>query len=110
MQRILCSYTIYFNKTYNESGPLFESRFKASLINSESYYIHIARYIDMNPRNWLEYDYSSLAYLRNGYKPTWFQPIRIQTNFKNFDDYLQFLKDYEERKDELNSTKYLVKI
>jgi putative transposase len=62
MRSLLTSYSMYFNKKYKRSGPLFESRYKASMISDDAYLEHVSRYIHLNPRLWQHYDYSSLPY------------------------------------------------
>jgi putative transposase len=59
MRCLLTSYSRYFNKKYHRSGPLFESRYKASMITDDAYYQHITRYIHLNPRQWRTHEWSS---------------------------------------------------
>lgn len=42
-------YVQYFNYTYRRSGTLWEGRYKASLIDSDSYALTCYRYIELNP-------------------------------------------------------------
>lgn len=42
-------YVQYFNYTYHRSGTLWEGRYKASLIDSETYALTCYRYIELNP-------------------------------------------------------------
>lgn len=39
----------YINNLDNRSGVVFQSRFKAKLIDSEPYFTHLSRYIHLNP-------------------------------------------------------------
>lgn len=41
--------TRYVNKLENRTGTLWEGRFKASLIDSETYLLACCRYVDLNP-------------------------------------------------------------
>lgn len=43
------SYTTYFNKKRNRSGHLFQGRYKAILIDCDSYLLELSRYIHLNP-------------------------------------------------------------
>jgi putative transposase len=52
MRGLMTSYSRYFNKKYNRSGPLFESRYKSSRISDDAYLMHISRYIHLNPKRW----------------------------------------------------------
>jgi putative transposase len=58
-------YVQYFNYTYRRSGTLWEGRYKASLIDSETYALTCYRYIELNPvranmaRHPAEYPWSS---------------------------------------------------
>ena len=49
MRRISNSYVKYFNKKYERVGSLFQGKFKSVLIESESYLLHLSRYIHLNP-------------------------------------------------------------
>ena len=49
MQMLGRYYVQYFNSTYKRSGTLWEGRYKASLIDSESYALLCYRYIELNP-------------------------------------------------------------
>jgi REP element-mobilizing transposase RayT len=43
------SYTQYFNRQHNRVGHVFQGRFKAILIQKDSYLLELARYIVLNP-------------------------------------------------------------
>ncbi|MCX7941375.1 MAG: transposase, partial [Endomicrobia bacterium] len=49
MNIVLRSYTGYFNYKYKRKGPLWESRFKAVIVNSNEQLLHLTRYIHLNP-------------------------------------------------------------
>ena len=49
MQSLGRQYVRYFNYSYGRSGTLWEGRFKACLIESESYLLEVYRYIELNP-------------------------------------------------------------
>ncbi len=98
MQSIMTSYSRYFNKKYNRTGALFESRFRASVISDDTYLMHITRYIHLNPRDWRNYEYSSLPYYLQRAQETWLRPERILELFPSQQNYLDFVADYEENK------------
>lgn len=97
---------MYFNKKYKRSGPLFESCYKASLVSDEIYYQHITRYIHLNPREWRDYEYSSLPYYLQQVTDEWINPSRVLEMFKNPEDYLEFVADYEQNKEMMDILKH----
>ena len=105
MQSIANSYIRYFNTKYERRGPLFESRYKSSLIETQPYLEHITRYIHLNPKDWQTYKYSSLPYYLNEESPEWFKPEKILELFDG-ESYLEFMKDYEDHKAMLDEIKY----
>ncbi len=42
-------YTSYFNRTHRRIGHLFQGRYKAILVEKESYLLELSRYIHLNP-------------------------------------------------------------
>lgn len=106
MQSLLTSYSRYFNKKYRRSGSLFESRYKASMISDDSYLEHISRYIHLNPRNWQDYEYSSLSYYLHQDTVSWIRPKRIIDSFSTPADYLAFMENYAEQKKLLEIIKH----
>lgn len=66
MASLTTSYSMYFNRIYSHFGPLFQSRFKSILIESDSYFIKLSQYIYLNPvragltKDPLLYPFSSL--------------------------------------------------
>lgn len=42
-------YVQYFNKKYKRTGTLWEGRYKATLVDSERYFLICMRYIELNP-------------------------------------------------------------
>lgn len=49
MQRLDGDYAKHFNRRHHRIGPLFQGRFLAQLVDSESYLLELARYIVLNP-------------------------------------------------------------
>lgn len=59
MRKLGTGYTMYFNTKYKRSGVLFQGKFKSILIKNERYFLHLTRYIHLNPLdlfqpNWRE--------------------------------------------------------
>lgn len=49
MQSFTTGYTVYYNLCHNQSGHLFQGRFKAKLVESNSYLLALSRYVHLNP-------------------------------------------------------------
>lgn len=98
MKALTGSYTRYFNKKHKRFGPLFQGTYKASPIKNDGYLTHISRYIHMNPSNYINYQYSSLACYLGKKQQAWLKPSRIIREFPNAKSYEDFLKDYVEEK------------
>jgi putative transposase len=107
MRSLMTSYSRYFNLKYKRTGPLFESRYKASQISQQAYLEHISRYIHLNPRYWLRYEHSSLKYYLETHKqPEWLNASEVLGLFASPQAYLTFLEDYEEHKQMLAEIKH----
>lgn len=98
MRCINTSYSRYFNKKYSSSGAIFETVYKASIIDRDQYILHISRYIHRNPKKWLGYSYSSLPYYLNHKTPDWLMVHRVIDLFTSINEYLVFLTDYDSLK------------
>lgn len=113
MQAIGTRYCGYFNKKNKRVGSLFQGRYKAALVNEESYLLHLSRYIHRNPidafRN-LTLAYSSYGEYVGIRNTAWIKPgfilsffgaasglIRQQTN--TYKEFVEFEK--------INSVDYL---
>jgi len=103
--RSLCTaYTMYFNKKYKRVGHLFQSRFKASIIEKDSYLLHISRYIHLNPANYKKWEFSSLPYYLGRSRAEWLDSRPILELFED-GPYVKFLEDYEDHKKMLEEIK-----
>ena len=98
MHRLGTSYTNYFNIRQERSGRLFESTFKAVLVESEEQLLHLTRYQHINPRSLnltpkelINYSWSSLpAYLGKD-RPSFVNPEMVLSAFKDSKSYLDFV-------------------
>jgi putative transposase len=71
LRKLSDSYTRYFNTKYERVGSLFQGTFKAKLIESDEYLLHLSKYIHRNsfPLEMWEckiYPYSSYNYYLSG--------------------------------------------
>ncbi|TLS67967.1 transposase [Mariprofundus erugo] len=49
MQNLSFRYTRWFNQRQGQSGHLFQGRYKALLVDADSYFLELVRYIHLNP-------------------------------------------------------------
>ncbi len=106
MRGVMTAYSRYFNKKYKRSGSLFESRYKASMIMSDEYLMHITRYIHLNPKQWRKYPYSSLSGYLSSHTEDWWHEGRILELFPSRAAYGEFVADYEAIRDSLALIKH----
>lgn len=64
MQSLMIRYVQYFNKKYERTGTLVQSRFKSKNVENQDYFLRVCRYVHRNPENakmakTSEYEWSS---------------------------------------------------
>lgn len=107
LRSICTAYTGYYNKKYKRVGTLFQGRYKATIISSDSYLQHISRYIHLNPKDYSSWPYSSYKAYLGKQTITWLQQERIMELFDSSPKkYEHFLADYENYKESLSQIKY----
>jgi len=88
MRQLNGVYTQLFNRTHSRAGPIFQGRFKAILVDKESYLLDLARYVVLNPlrakmvRQLERWPWSSYrATCGQAPKPDWLQTDFILSQF-----------------------------
>lgn len=117
MTNLQNSYVKYFNIKNERAGPLFQSMFKAVIIETDEQLLHMSRYIHLNPstayivepENLEDYKWSSLNhYLNKDFSSFSFvNPEMILNFFKKREDYRKFVLDQASYQRELNKIKHL---
>lgn len=92
LKSVSTAYTMYFNRRHRHQGTIFQGVFKASHITDESYLLHITRYIHMNPYDYMNYRWSSLAFYLDTPAPSWVKPEVV--NVMSPAQYRNFLESY----------------
>jgi putative transposase len=104
--RAVCTnYVMYFNKKYSRVGTLFQGKYKAVLVDNEAYFLHLSRYIHLNPypeSNPKLYPYSSYKYYLGQKQANWINTEEVLSFFKtakktHLNDHLSyesFVDDY----------------
>lgn len=102
MRKLGTGYTNYFNKKYNRVGVLFQSAFKAVLINQDSHFIHLPFYIHSNALDliapeWREKEIKNvkkaISFLEN-YRWSSYLDYAGKANFPSVTQREMFLKYY----------------
>ena len=105
LKQVSMSYVTYYNKKYSRIGPLFQDVYKASLIQNDAYLHHISRYIHLNPKNYMDWKFSSLPSYIGAKQAEWLKPERMLDLFESKQAYLTFVEDYEDYKKQLEDIK-----
>jgi len=92
------SYTKYFNTKYIRIGPLLQGTFKALIVESDEQFIHLSRYIHLNPivsglvKDLSQYPWSSYHEYMQG-KGMICSVNEILNLFPSVDEYKEFIED-----------------
>lgn len=111
--RAICTnYVMYFNKKYDRVGTLFQGKYKAVMVENDIYFLHLSRYIHLNPYPGSDpklYEFSSYSYFLGHKNAAWLKPDEILAFFtaaqkeylKDHSSYQSFIEDYIEDAKEL---------
>lgn len=119
INRLLNSYTKFFNTKYERSGPLFEGRFKAILVESDEQLLHLVRYVHLNPyssvvvktiNDLLNYRWSSLPeYLEKPLNPEICQEKKmVLSETRDIESFKKFTIDQADYQRRLEEIKHLL--
>ena len=87
MKYIQTNYAIYFNRRHKRSGHLFQGRYKAFIVEKESYLLEVSRYIHLNPlragmvKRLEDYEWSSYPEYMGKKKSDWIESGMILEQF-----------------------------
>ena len=102
MKHINGSYTTYFNVKHKRAGHLLQGRYKAVLVQADTYAAELSRYIHLNPVRVKmvpspeEYQWSSCRRYLEGTEPSWLSTslvleyfgTEVENRRRNYRDYL----------------------
>lgn len=109
------SYSHYFNIVCKRKGPLFEGRFKAVRVETNSQLLHLSRYVHLNPyssflvktiNELIEYPYSSLPEYLGLLETNIYQGEIILSFFSGSEDYKRFVFDRADYQRSLEEIKH----
>lgn len=106
MRSLMTKYSMYFNKKYHRVGPVFQGRYKAVMVNSETQFIYLSKYIHRNPLDILPsgtdldgYKYSSYQNYLGRFNQTWVETSEILSYFSKTnsgESYKKFVEEVDE--------------
>lgn len=110
MNSLALRYTMFFNKKYKRVGPLYQSQYKAVIVNSDEQLLYLTGYIHRNPLpyrlalqdNVLQVLFSqpsSLPEYLGQRKTTWIHPEGILSFFSKKNSRLNYQSFVEQTKD-----------
>ena len=107
MRSLGTKYSKYFNKKYKREGPVFQSRYKAVLVQNENQFIYLSKYIHRNPLEILPagtvltgYKYSSYLNYLGSFFQSWIDKNEILSYFSKINpqqSYQKFVEEIDER-------------
>ena len=98
MHRLSTGYTNYFNDKYKRSGSLFQGRYKAVHVDSNTYLVHLSAYVNLNykvhknlNKEWMNnLSISSFKEYCNPKINSFCEKSIVLDQFKNSKDYISF--------------------
>lgn len=105
MNKILNSYSRYFNTVHKRKGPLWESRFKHIYVEKDEQLLHLSRYIHSNPttaglvknpEDWLYSSYREYVDSQDGYRMTDFANL-LDIEPRSYQRFVNDRKDYQKQ-------------
>lgn len=110
------SFAKYFNIKNDRHGAVFQSTFKAKRVETDEEFVHVSRYIHLNPvtsflidfKNLSLYPWTSFPLYVKGLSNTFVNINQITNMFKNREKYIQFVADQANYQRELGVIKHLV--
>lgn len=114
LQKLINSYSHYFNLKNEQKGPLFEGPFRAVRVETKEQLLHLSRYVHLNPvtaylsETPADYLYSSFrAYLGEDF-PLPIETSMILSYFSSAKKYEEFILERKEYQRGLDKIKHLL--
>lgn len=97
IRSVSTAYAMYFNYRHKQQGHLFQSIFKASHTDDESYLVHISRYIHLNLGRDRTYYWSSMKEYLGERSDNLIHPERVLDITPG--QYLQLIEAHKDRRE-----------
>lgn len=97
------SYAKFYNLKHDRSGSLFQKPFKGKRIEDDEQFIHVSRYIHLNPitsyllefKNLIDSPWTSYSHYGSSDLESFIDKQVLMVYFKSFESYSNFLADQE---------------
>lgn len=112
--KVINSYTKYYNTKHRRIGSLFQGGFKAVLVENDIQFIHLSRYIHLNPytselvQDLKLYGQSSYCHFIGLTSDQLCSAEPVLAHFKDVDDYKEFVGGHGDYARELEHMKHLL--
>lgn len=116
MKNFQNSFAKFYNTRYDRHGSLFQNRFKAKRVEDNEQFIHVSRYIHLNPVTGYLVTYDKLAdyhwtsyplYQSNKYS-SFINKKFLLSFFKDVEDHNNFVADQVDYQKSLSELKHLI--
>jgi putative transposase len=98
MNSLATRYTMYFNRKYKRVGHLYQGVYKAVLINNETQFLHLSRYIHKQALN-LDNQPCSYPEYMGSRQTLWIKPDEILAYFSKTNPSLSYQNFVEQQED-----------
>jgi len=95
LQKVMTSYTMYFNKKYERNGVLFQGKTKSKFITSDLHYKQVKTYLDLNPVDLCEAGWREHGKVADLKKVTKFLGSYAWSSCEGYESYLKYLSGKE---------------
>lgn len=95
LQKVMTSYTMYFNKRHERSGVLFQGKTKSKFISSNLHYKQVKTYIDLNPVDLYDFDWKERGRVSSTEKTKKFLQDFKWSSCKDCSSYIKYLNGSE---------------
>lgn len=110
------SFAKYYNLKNNRSGGLFQNSFKAKRVETDEEFLHVSRYIHLNPvtnfvlsfKGLKSYSWTSFNWIVNPERNRFIVSDDLIGQFQSRKSYIQFVADQEDYQRKLEIIKHLV--
>lgn len=99
MNSLATRYTMYFNRKYKRVGSLYQAVYKAVLVTTEDYFLHLSRYIHKQALNLGDHQPCSYPEYVGLRKTLWIKPDEVLNYFSRTNQFLSYQNFVEQQEE-----------